>query len=231
MCRGGSFECTSVSHVSERFAIRCALATYHNTHKPNGEDDNSKHGNDEVNPLLSCPSIDEEADWENHTTRHGQNRSKTGLGSVSESLLLIPDDNEVGERAEGADTDHHTDTGGKESETDGALVEAVLIPIDEGEGRDEEVEDTVCDGDVESHKSDDRCDEEELYRSDDGVLELVLRGLAIIELASEVRVASFLAEPGYLAFENERGESLLHHEPRERNEDTTLQLDQIPCTA
>lgn len=184
-----------------------------------------------MNPLLSCPSVDEETDGENHATRHSKYRCKTGFGPVNESLLLVSDDDEVGECAKGADTNHHTDAGGKEGETDGSFIEAVLVSVDEREGCDEQVKDTVCDGDVKSHKSDDRRYEEELHRSDDGVLELLLRGLAIIKLTSEVRIAGFLAEPGYLAFENKRGEGLLHHEPGERNENTTLQHGQIPCVA
>lgn len=175
-----------------------------------------------MNALLGGPAVDEEADGQNHGAGHRDDRAEASLGRVLDVSGLVPEDDGVGEGAEEGDADHHTDARGQEGEADGSLVEAVMVLVDEREGRDEEVENAVDDGHVESHEGDDGRHEEELQRADDGVLERVAHFGISLELAPEVLVARFLAESFRLALEDEGGVGLLDEEPGERDKDAAL---------
>lgn len=163
--------------------------------------------------LLDSPAIEEEADGEDDTARHSHGRAQANFGSVTQALVLVSLDNVVGESAKSSDTDNHTDTGRKKSQADSSLVESVVVLEDERERRDEKVQNTVGDSNVESHKGDDGGSEEKLQRADDGKLELV-RNLGLgLKLAAEVLIASLLAQTLSLLLKKNRGEGLLHQEP------------------
>ena len=55
---------------------------------------------------------------------------------MCDAFGLVALDYNIGELAEDHNTKHHADAGGEERQTNGALVEAVLVGVDEREGAD-----------------------------------------------------------------------------------------------
>lgn len=168
------------------------------------------------------PAVEEQAHRQHDGTRHDQRWGQADLGCQRLARSLLPLDQHVGQGAKGHDADHHADPGREEGQASLTLVKAVLVAVDKGEGRDHEVQDAVGDGDVEGHDSDDRCQDEQLEGSHDGVPPPLAGGLGRGQGAAEFLVACLLAKTGCFLFENRWGVCLLHEEERARDEQTAL---------
>ena len=164
-----------------------------------------------MHAVVRCPAIEEDTQWQADSTRNCQEHRETVLRlRVALSLVLL--DVFVGHGTQHAHSNDHTNAHTKIRETDSARGEVILAFEDKSHGCEEQVQDTVVDGDVQGHQKYDGREEQHLHWARDGAYEDLFGRETVVELGAKVHVAGLLLEALDLIIEDSLVESLTAEE-------------------
>lgn len=155
-----------------------------------------------MNAVVRGPAVDENT----YGKANGAGECKTeweAMFRLRFALGLLLADDLVRHDAQACHADDHTHTYTNVGKSDGARGELVLAFKNECDGREEEIEDTVVDGNVERHKTHDGGKEEHLHGSNDSTDEDLLGREVLSEFGAKLVFSSFFSELCCFAFEQD----------------------------
>lgn len=184
------------------------VSTHHTSQQPKPDQQRPEQGDCPMLVILRRPAVDQQARRNATCGRARQDEGQAVLGLHLVAARLDAAQSGVAELANEGEPEDHADADADVRQADGAAAEAVLPLEDEGEGREEQIQDPVDHRHVQRHEADDGREEEHLGRPDDGADQELLVRDARVELAAQAGIAGFFAEALGLAGEEDGRERL-----------------------